>query len=165
MNAPDLSGVHDSAPEREPWDCPLDGSPTGHDAPNEGNVVLPMDATGTPAPASPVVSIGEKLFDSIHTFLQRFIAFPTPASLDTVTLWAAHAHMVKHFHTTPRLAMLSPEAESGKTRVLELLDLLTPESDVNSLTIPRSDFPHTCEETDNATVRRGGHRVHITGQG
>ena len=36
--------------------------------------------------------------------------------------------MVEYFHTTPRLAMLSPEPESGKTRVLEILDLLTPRS-------------------------------------
>jgi hypothetical protein len=36
--------------------------------------------------------------------------------------------MVEHFHTTPRLAMLSPEPGSGKTRVLEILDLLVPNS-------------------------------------
>jgi hypothetical protein len=34
--------------------------------------------------------------------------------------------MVEHFHTTPRLAPMSPEPESGKTRVLEILHLLTP---------------------------------------
>jgi hypothetical protein len=36
--------------------------------------------------------------------------------------------MAEFFHTTPRLALLSPEAGSGKTRVLEVLDLLVPES-------------------------------------
>ena len=71
-------------------------------------------------------SIGAALLDSVHAFLQRFIAFPAPTCLDAVTLWAAHAHMVAHFHTTPRLAVVSPEPESGKTRVLEVLDLLTP---------------------------------------
>ena len=35
---------------------------------------------------------------------------------------------MQHFHTTPRLALLSPEAASGKTRVLEILDLLVSES-------------------------------------
>jgi hypothetical protein len=34
--------------------------------------------------------------------------------------------MVAHFHTSPRLAALSPEPECGKSRVLELLNLLTP---------------------------------------
>jgi hypothetical protein len=36
--------------------------------------------------------------------------------------------MIEHFYTTPRLAILSPEAGSGKTRVLEVLDLLVRES-------------------------------------
>jgi hypothetical protein len=36
--------------------------------------------------------------------------------------------MVKHFYTTPRLAVVSAEAASGKTRVLEVLDLLVPDS-------------------------------------
>ena len=77
-------------------------------------------------PTSPTIISGAKLLDTVHTFIKRFVAFPSPACIDTVTLWAAHAHMVEHFHTTPRLAMLSPEPESGKTRVLEILDLLTP---------------------------------------
>ncbi len=74
----------------------------------------------------PTIINGVELLDTVHTFIKRFVAFPSPACIDTVTLWAAHAHMVGHFHTTPRLAMLSPEPESGKTRVLEILDLLTP---------------------------------------
>ena len=75
---------------------------------------------------SPTIINGAELLDTVHTFIKRFVAFPSPACIDTVTLWAAHAHMVEHFYTTPRLAMLSPEPESGKTRVLEILDLLTP---------------------------------------
>ena len=69
---------------------------------------------------------GAALLDEVHAFIKRFIAFPSPGFIDTVTLWAAHAHMVEYLHTTPRLAALSPEPESGKTRVLEVLELLTP---------------------------------------
>ncbi len=69
---------------------------------------------------------GAELLGDVHDFIRRFVAFPSPTCLDTVTLWAAHAHGIEYFHTTPRLAALSPEPESGKTRVLELLDLLTP---------------------------------------
>jgi hypothetical protein len=36
--------------------------------------------------------------------------------------------MTAHFHTSPRLGLLSPEPSSGKTRALEVLDLLVPES-------------------------------------
>ena len=41
-----------------------------------------------------------------------------------MTLWAAHTHLVESFESTPRLALLSPEKQCGKTRVLELLALL-----------------------------------------
>lgn len=68
-----------------------------------------------------------QLLDDVRGFIARFCVFPSQAALDAVTLWVVHAHMVQHFHTTPRLALLSPEPESGKTRVLEVLDLLTPE--------------------------------------
>ncbi len=41
-----------------------------------------------------------------------------------VTLWVAHTHLIEVFESTPRLALLSPEPGSGKTRVLEILELL-----------------------------------------
>ena len=77
----------------------------------------------------PMVKIdGAALLDEVHVFVKRFVVFPEKHHPTTVALWAAHAHMVAHFHTTPRLAPLSPEPESGKTRVLEVLELLTPHS-------------------------------------
>ncbi len=90
------------------------------------NAVLP--SPGADANTATACPSGVEVLDSVHTFLRRFVAFPSPACVDAVTLWAAHAHMVEHFHTTPRLAVLSTEPESGKTRVLEILDLLTPSS-------------------------------------
>ena len=75
-----------------------------------------------------IPSTGNELLNDVRSFIQRFCCFPDEHCLDAVTLWAAHAHMVLEFHTTPRLALLSPEAASGKTRVLEVLDLLVPES-------------------------------------
>lgn len=71
-------------------------------------------------------SDGEKLLDDVRSFISRFCIFPDEHCLVTVALWAAHAHAIDHFHTTPRLALLSPEPASGKTRVLEVLDLLVP---------------------------------------
>lgn len=67
---------------------------------------------------------GAELLDDTRDFIARFVAFPSPAALIATTLWAAMTHMVEHFHTTPRLALLSPEPGSGKTRVLEVLALL-----------------------------------------
>lgn len=71
---------------------------------------------------------GADLLNDTRAFIARFCVFPDKHCLTAVTLWAVHAHMVEHFHTTPRLALLSPEAASGKTRVLEVLDLLVPKS-------------------------------------
>lgn len=67
-----------------------------------------------------------ELLDDVQDFVGRFCVFRDDSCIIAVTLWAAHAHMVEHFHTTPRLALLSPEPASGKTRVLEILELLTP---------------------------------------
>jgi len=68
------------------------------------------------------------LLNDVRSFVRRFCVFPDEHCLTAVTLWAAHTHMVKNFHTTPRLALLSPEPASGKTRVLEVLALLVPQS-------------------------------------
>ncbi len=68
-----------------------------------------------------------QLLNDVRSFIRRFCVFPDEHALAAVTLWAVHAHMIEHFHTSPRLALLSPEPGSGKTRVLEVLDLLVPE--------------------------------------
>ena len=70
---------------------------------------------------------GAEILDDVRKLIRTFCVFSDEHSLNAVTLWAAHAHLVEHFHTTPRLALLSPEPASGKTRVLEILELLTPE--------------------------------------
>ncbi len=76
----------------------------------------------------PISRNGATILDDIHDFVGRFCAFPDHHALTAVTLWAAHTHMVEYFHTTPRMAFLSPEPASGKTRALEVLDLLVTES-------------------------------------
>jgi hypothetical protein len=64
------------------------------------------------------------LLDQVHQFLRAYVAWPSDAAAVAITLWAAHTHMVTAFESTPRLALLSPEKQCGKTRVLELLELL-----------------------------------------
>jgi len=56
---------------------------------------------GNTRAASPLATAVDsaELLNSVCAFLSRFVAFPSPACLDTATLWAAHAHMVEHFHT------------------------------------------------------------------
>ena len=59
--------------------------------------------------------------DLAESYLRRFVAFPSEHALVACTLWAAHTHLVQCFDTTPRLACMSEEKESGKTRLLETL--------------------------------------------
>lgn len=66
------------------------------------------------------------VLDRVEAFLRRFIAFPSEDCLVAATLWAAHCHVIGAFESTPRLALLSPEPGSGKSRVLEVLELLVP---------------------------------------
>lgn len=69
---------------------------------------------------------GAALLNEIEAFHRRFNAFPTPAAYVAVVLWNAHAHLLDAFESTPRLAFLSPEPGSGKTRGLEICGTLVP---------------------------------------
>jgi uncharacterized protein DUF3631 len=63
--------------------------------------------------------------DSTETFIRRYVAL-TEAQYIAVTLWVAHAHALEATATTPYLHVTSPEAECGKSRLLECLEPLTP---------------------------------------
>lgn len=65
-----------------------------------------------------------KLLDDVHAFIGRFVIFPSDELHDAVAVWVAHTWMIEAFDTTPRLALLSPEPGSGKSRVLEIFELL-----------------------------------------
>jgi hypothetical protein len=67
---------------------------------------------------------GEEILGRVLTWLHGYVAWPSKHAAIAVTLWAAHTHLVEHFDSTPRLALLSPEKRCGKSRVLELLALI-----------------------------------------
>lgn len=69
---------------------------------------------------------GHRLLDEVEKHLARYIVFPGDAERVAVTLWVAHTHDLNAFESTPRLAFLSPEPGSGKTRALEVIDTLVP---------------------------------------
>ena len=56
----------------------------------------------------------------------RPVSWPgrVPEQRDAVALWIVHTYLLDVFDSTPRLASLSPEKQCGKTRVLELVELL-----------------------------------------
>jgi Protein of unknown function (DUF3631) len=66
-----------------------------------------------------------KLLKDVHTFLLRFVHFSTFFESWAVALWVAHTYCYQNFDATPRLIATSAEPESGKTRLLEVLGLLS----------------------------------------
>ncbi|MEU8570791.1 DUF3631 domain-containing protein [Streptomyces pathocidini] len=69
---------------------------------------------------------GAALLDEVEAFHRRFNVFPAEAAYVAVVLWDAHAHLLDCFESTPRLAFLSPEPGSGKSRALEIVETLVP---------------------------------------
>ena len=65
------------------------------------------------------------LINDLAAFIRRFVVV-TPEQLLVVALWVVHTHCVERFAQTPYLAVTSPEKQCGKSRLLEVLDLLVP---------------------------------------
>lgn len=64
--------------------------------------------------------------DAIEAFLKRFVAYPSDHAAVAHVLWVAHTHLMEVWESTPRIAFLSPEPGSGKSRALEVSELLVP---------------------------------------
>ena len=62
--------------------------------------------------------------DAVAEFLDRFVAWPSEHARVSAALWVAHTYRIESFDSTPRLAFLSPEPGSGKTRALEVIGSL-----------------------------------------
>src|SRR5262245_59493782 len=69
---------------------------------------------------------GERMTAEVHKFLGRFVSYPSDHAHVAHTLWCVHAHMMDRWDTTPRLAFLSAEPASGKSRALEVTSPLVP---------------------------------------
>lgn len=82
----------------------------------------------TPPTSPPAPIDGAALLDEVEAFHRRFNIFPTEHAYVAVTLWDAHAHLMDALDGTARLAFLSPEPGSGKSRALEIVETLTPRS-------------------------------------
>lgn len=72
----------------------------------------------------PVPADGATVLDDARAYIRRFAVLPGDAEYDIVTLWAAHTHVYEACYISPRLALLSSDPGSGKTRVLDLLSQL-----------------------------------------
>ncbi|BBZ77468.1 hypothetical protein MANY_28050 [Mycolicibacterium anyangense] len=70
---------------------------------------------------------GDAILDALDLFLSRFIAYPNEHARHAHTLWLAHTWRMDEWDSAPRLAFMSPEKGSGKTRALEVSQNLVPQ--------------------------------------
>jgi len=69
---------------------------------------------------------GADVLDDVEAFVSRFVAYPSEHARVAHVLWIAHTHRMDLWESTPRLAFLSPEPGSGKSRALEVTEPLVP---------------------------------------
>lgn len=62
---------------------------------------------------------------AVHSFVGRFVSYPSPHAQVAHAAWILHAWLMDRWVTTPRLAFLSPEPGSGKSRALEITQHLS----------------------------------------
>ncbi len=62
-----------------------------------------------------------RALEAVLGYLGRFVAWPSEHARVASALWVAHTYLIDSFDSTPRLAFLSPEPGSGKTRALEVI--------------------------------------------
>lgn len=74
----------------------------------------------------PADTTGAELLEDVEAYLSRFVAYPSEHALVAHVLWIAHAHAMGAWYNTPRIAFLSPEPGSGKTRALDVTEPLVP---------------------------------------
>jgi len=63
------------------------------------------------------------LLDATCEFLREYVVMSS-AQADAATLWAAHTHAADAVETTPFLGVTSPTKRCGKTRLLDVLELV-----------------------------------------
>lgn len=71
-------------------------------------------------------SQGQRMLAAVYGFLGRFVAYPSSHAQVAHTLWCVHTHHMDFWDSTPRIAFLSAEPSSGKSRALEVTSLLVP---------------------------------------
>lgn len=88
--------------------------------------VLAEHGLGRDTVSEPAVAVGADVLSRVVDMLGRFVAYPDTATRIAHALWILHAHLMDAWESTPRIAFLSPEPSSGKTRALEVTELLVP---------------------------------------
>jgi hypothetical protein len=94
---------------------------------------------------------GERVMTALMAFLGRFVSYPSEHARIAHALWIIHTHLMDRWDSTPRLAFLSAEPASGKTRALEITELVVPKPVATVNVTPAYLFRKVAEE-GSATI-------------
>jgi hypothetical protein len=110
---------------------------------------------------------GERVLSTVHEFLGRFVAYPSEYARLAHTLWLVHTHLMHWWENTPRIAFLSPEPASGKTRALEISECLVPRpmEAVNMSPVSAVSQRLQPQRLADDLVRRNRHNLRAPGEG
>lgn len=61
------------------------------------------------------------IFSKIKTYINRYVVFPHDYQADVLTTWVIHTWAFEHARTTPYIYVHSPEKQSGKSLLIEVL--------------------------------------------
>lgn len=64
------------------------------------------------------------LLDEVANLYRRYVRFKDEAQRDAVALWTVHTYCFEQFEQSPILHITSPEARCGKTRLLDVAELV-----------------------------------------
>jgi hypothetical protein len=87
--------------------------------------LLPLAADEDELPFATEVDLPGYL-GRVAGFVDKYVAFPSEHEPAAIALWVAHAQLVDQFETSPILAVTSAEKRSGKSRLLDCLELVVP---------------------------------------
>lgn len=109
-------------------------------------------AWAEPIPKPAEYNNGAHLLDMVHEFLGRFVNYPHDYGHVAHTLWIAHTWFMDLWESTPRIAFLSPEPASGKSRALEVTEALVPRP-IHSVNVtPAYLFRKVADPTGRPTI-------------
>lgn len=92
------------------------------------------------------------LFRRVLAYMLRFAAYPSREAAHAHLFWIAHSHMMGEWFQTPRLAIISPEPGSGKSRVLEITGCLVPRPLFTVMSSPAFIMRRVADANDPPTV-------------
>lgn len=67
---------------------------------------------------------GEEIIEQLGQLFRRYVVFQSDAQVLALSLWVIHTHAFAAAEATPYPSIDSPEKRSGKTRLLEVLELV-----------------------------------------